>query len=70
MAKKKLTQSKVTTFESTRFILEDGIIQDKAIPLLAIETPPTKVLAKIDSSPFEVPKCAFLSILLNAFKFT
>ena len=62
-------QSK-TTFESAEFVVEDGIVQNDVEPLLATEIFPIEVLLGIDSTPFEMTKCAFLSVPPTTFKFT
>ena len=45
-------QSKMTTFESARFVVEDGIVQNEVEPLLATEIHPIEVLLSIDCTPF------------------
>ena len=63
-------QSKMTTFKSTEFVVEDRIVQNEVEPLLATEIPPIEVLLGIDSTSFDVPECAFLSVPPTTFKFT
>ena len=65
-----MSQSKVTAFESTGFVLEDGIAEEDAPPPFDVEMPLANVEIGGDPCPRVLPKFDFLNVPPSAYKFT
>ena len=65
-----LTHVEVFSFESTGFVLEDGIAKVERESRSGNELPGTEVVSGIGTNPPDVPKSSFLSIPPSALKFS